>query len=341
MAAPVRPRPNGAPAATADNRVNFGDDAFYSGGAGIPEGRYACYFDSIFHQYEKTDGSKAGPEFLAIRVAAYALEAPDEEPRLGYYGMGRKAILSFMPNPDDEGKSLLAVPGGPATSMNDSTNWNLFRKSMLDCGMPPGTLTNDLRAIDGVWLHIVHIPEPEERKGFGAAATGEAQPEPRRNQTIAVCGEILDGGKPWEGGGGIPEAKPAASTKIARMPTRPGPKAPPAAPPPGVAARAPGRAPARPAAAPPPPAVESPAADEDLLSAAQNAAASVIETSPNGIAKLVLRTGVFKAATKVSGDEVANAVLETYFTDEAALNTLLGTLGYVVDGTKVVPIAAS
>jgi hypothetical protein len=344
MAGPVRP-PRAATAPVADNRVNFGDDSFYTGGGGIPEGDYILFFDVVIHQYEKQDGSKAGPQFLAVRVAAYSFENPEAEPTLGYYSMGSKALQSFMPNVDDEGKSLLAIPGGPASSQNEATNWNLFRRSMIDCGLPQGVLTNDFRAIDGIWVHITHIPEPESRKNMGPL-TGEAGPEERRNRNIAVVSEILDGGKPWEGTGGIPETPtpPAVPgpAKVTRMPAKPGPKAPAAAAaPPAVAPKAPParRAPARaPAAAPPPPAeTESVSTDADVEQAAQSGAASVIEETPNGLPKLVLRTGVFKAVSKSHSAEMATAVLDTYFQDDRSMNALLGTLGYVVNGPRVEP----
>lgn len=336
MAAPTRPKAPTATAPIADNRVSFGDDTFYSaGGGGIPEGRYLTYYDAVTHQYEKQDGSKVGPEFLAIRVAAYPLDSytPETEPLLGYYSMGGKALLSFMPNADDEGKSLLAVPGGPATGLNDSCNWNLYRKSLRDSGMPDGVFTNDLRAIDGTWVHITHIPEPENRKTM-AARTGEAQPEERANRTIAVVTEILEGGSPWEGGGGVPDVAPAPA-KVTRMPARSGAPAQRAAAPPAAAPAR--RAPGRPAAAPPPPAAESPTEDDDLLAAAQTAAAAVIEASPDGVPKLVLKTGVFKAAGKTNGNEIAQKILDTYWADDKTLNGLLGTLGYKINGPRVEP----
>lgn len=324
MATAVK-RPGAATAAPAavDNRVNFGASEFYTAGGGaIPEGKYCLFFDAVVHQYEKTDGQKAGPEFLAIRVAAYALDAPSEDPKVGYYSMGRKAILSFLPNPDDEGKSLLAVPNGPATTLNEMSNWAIFRKSLMDCAMPEGVFTNDLRAIDGVWVQIANIPEPEQRKQMGGSVTGDAQPEPRKNQSIAVVTEILEGGAPWEGGGGMPEEKPKAKV-VGKIPARP--------------AAAPARtAPTR--QAPAPSAAEVESTDDDLLSAAQTAAGSVIEGSADGVAKLVLRTGTFKAATKVNGGEMAQRILDTYFKTDETLNALLGDLGYQVQGPRVVPL---
>lgn len=324
MAAPIRRPGAPAPVAVVDNRVMFGEDSFYTAGGGaIPEGKYILYHDAVVHQYKKQDGTPVGPEFLAIRVTAYALDDPEAEPKVGYYSMGGKALKSFVPNMDDEGKSLVAVPGGPATTLNEMSNWAIYRKSLLDSGMPQGTFTNDLRAIDGVWGHIVNIPEPEGRKGFAGASTGDATPEPRKNQQIAVVSEILDGGAPWDGGGGMPEAAPKAPAKVAgKIAPKPAPIRP-----------APRTAPA------PAPVMEEVAAtDDDLLSAAQVAAGTVIEGSPEGVAKLVLKTGVFKAATKTNGAEVAQAILDMYFTSDDAINALLADLGYTIKGPRVVPI---
>jgi hypothetical protein len=357
MAGPTRPtKPPQAAAVAHDARVNFGDPNFYSGGGGIPEGNYVLYFDTVIHTYQNQAGAPVGGPFLAVRVAAYALENPNTEPSLGYYSMGGKAILSFAPNADDEGKSLLAIPGGPATGMSNQSNWSLFYDSLLNCGLPVGVFTNDLRALDGVWVHMVHVPEPESRKDM-PKNTGDTQEEARQPRKISVVGEIFDGGKPWEGGGGIPEAATAPPAKVTRMPARTGTPTPPATPAPrpaplppaartapaAPAAPAPRRAPGRPAApAPPPPADETPAEDEELLSAAQNAAASVIEKTPNGVPKLVLKTGVFKEAGKTNGNEVAQQILDTYWADDNTLNGLLATLGYVIDpsGARVVPASA-
>lgn len=328
MPVPVR-RPA---AAAVDNRVNFGDPEFYtSGGGGIPEGRYALFFDAVVHQFTKQTGEAAGPEFLAVRVSAYALDDPAAEPKLGYYSMGKKAILSFMPNVADEGKSLVPVPNGPATTVNNSTNWAVLKKSMHDTGLPEkGVFVNDLSVLDGVWVHMVNIPEPEERKGFGGAQTGEVQVE-RRNQTIAVVGEILEGGMPWEGGGGLPEAPVAAAPKAAARPaTRPAPKAP------AAAAARPAARPAPRAAAPV--VEEAEAVDDDLLVAAQNAVGAALLASPNGAGKTILKVNVFKESNKVNDGTVSQAILDTYFATDEALDSLLGPLGYKVDGAKVVAV---
>ena len=315
--------------ATPDNRISFGDDTFYVSGAGIPEGNYALYFDAVIHQFEKSTGEKSGPEFLTIRVSAFQLDELGADPKIGYYRMGSKAILSFAPNTQDEGKSLIAIPGGPAGTMNDSTNWSLFRKSLRDSGLPPVVFVNDLRVLDGVWAHITHVPEPEERKGFGTG-TGEI-PELRRNQTIAVVSEILEGGSPWEGGGGMPKGitpkAPSGPTGVVRSDSQT-PRVPTTS---AATVRVPAQKPNQPEA------VIAPE-DDDVLIAAQTAAATVLEASPDGLPRLLFKTQIFNAANKTSGGPLAQAILDTYFKDEGTMNAFLSELGYEVKGTRVTPI---
>ncbi len=163
---------------------------------------------------------------------------------------------------------------------------------------------------------MTNIPEPEERKGFqNKAATGEAAQEERRAGTVAVVSEILDEGKPWEGTGGIPEAAPAkpAAKVNGKVQTIKKP------------------------AAPPP--VEEAAGDEDIQTAAINGISTVLEKNPNGCPKLVLRTGTFKAVKDSAGDDMANAVLEAFFGDDATLTALLGQVGYTISAGAIKPAA--
>ena len=214
--------------------------------------------------------------------------------------------------------------------MPDSTNWNIFRKSLYDSGMPAGIFTNDASVLDGLWAHLSNVPEPEERKGFGAgkSQTGEVQAaeEPRKNQTTVIVSEILEGGAPWEGGGGFPEAAPAAPV----APPKAGPKGivkPPAARPPMV----------RPAAPAPPVTAAAEVGDDDMQNAAVNGVASVLEANPKGLPKLKLKTDTFKAVLAAAGQEMAQAVINTYFDSDANLGVLVGGLGFKVSGVQVTP----
>lgn len=326
MAGPRRVAPAPAvvqPPPPAASGLMFGDLDFYVGGFTLPEGRYALEFDVRMHAGTKADGTPAGPARLGIMIGAYPLTGGPASNQ--FLSLGSKAHLSFAPDPNT-GKGLVSVPGGPGANANNKTNWFLFLKSLYDCGLPAGIFQNDLTTIDGIWVQTQNIPEPEERKGFGAAKTGEAVEEKRGPSLIPIVTEILDGGKPWEGSGGFEglgeEAAPATpATPAAR-----------------VAPKAPG-APIRPAAvAPAAPAAEAPA-DEDTLTSAINGISAVLEANPKGCTKLLLRTGTFKAVSGSAGAEVANAVLNQFFGTDAALNSVLGSVGYVVQGGNVVPQA--
>lgn len=309
--------------------VDFGDLDFYSGGGfTLPPGRYALEFDVRLHAYTKGDGTR-GVENLGVMVTALPMNEANEQagdPMDQFYSMGSKAKLSFAPNPDT-GKGVVPIPGGPAQSLARSTNWNVLLKSLYDAGLPKGIFTNDLSTIDGVWVVTQNIPEPEERKTFGAK-TGEAEQE-RGNQMISVVSEIIEEGKPWEGGGGAP----AEATTPASKPN-------------GKAGK-PTSAPAKAAAAPtkvaakkapvPEPAEE--VGEDDILQAALLGTAAVLEVLPEGgtVSKLALRTGTFKAVTTASSDDMAQAVLETFFGDDKTLNGLIGQHGYKVQGLQIKP----
>lgn len=307
----------------ANQEVNFGDLGFYVHGGGLPEGNYALEFQVQMYQAKKQSGETAGPSRLGVMMTAYSLTNPAAEPRTQFYSMGSKAHESFAPNPDT-GKGLVPVAGGSgASTLNMSTNWAFFLKSMYDCGLPQGVFTNDLTVLDGVHAHVHNVPEPEERKGFVQSKTSEVESEPRKNQTIAIVSEILENGSPWEGGGGIPEKEvTAAAPKPAANMKAPAKTAPKIAP--KVAPKAP----------PAPPSGEM--SEEELMDAAVQGVTSVLEKNPDGCGKLVLRTGTFKAIQASAGDDAAQAVLDTFFGSDEALNSVLSQLGYTVSGAKIV-----
>lgn len=307
MAPPKRPTPT--PTASGPN---FGSLDFYVAGGGMPEGDYALEFIVLMFQAKKLTGANAGPERLGVQIKAHPLAGG--EPREQFYSMGGNAHLSFQPDPET-GKGLVAVPGGPGSNLNNQTNWAIFLRSLYDSGLPIGIFENDLSVLDGVHVHMANIPEPEERKGFGASKTGEAGEE-RKPGLIAVVTEIKEDGKPWEGTGGLDIAAPKAAPKA-------GPKA--------VAAPAKKAAPA--------PVAEETGEGEDVSEAAIQGTSSVLEKSPQGVTKLALRTGTFKAVNEKLGGEMANAVINTYFGSDDTLNVLLGQLGYVVAGGQVKPQA--
>lgn len=320
MAGPRRMAPPPPPPAV--EGVNFGSLGFYAGGGfSLPKGKYALEFNAIMFAPVNAAGV-AQKARLGVQLVAYPLEGGD--PTEQFLSMGSRADQSFAPN--NTGKGLTPIPGGPASTLQRNTNWNLFLKSLYDCGLPEGIFTNDLSVLDGVWVQTDLVPEPEERKGYGQAKTGEAeaQEERRGSGLIPSVAEILEGGKPWEGGGGFPAAVPVAPAAPSR-----------------VAAPARAAAQTRPAMAPRtaaiPVAVEQ-AGDDDVMTAAVNGMTTVLEAEPNGTSKLKLRTGTFKAVGAASGNEMAQAVIDTYFGSDENLNTVLGQLGYGVQGSNIKPV---
>lgn len=316
MAIPRKP----ATPVAAVNLVNFGALEFYSGGGlRLPEGRYAAEFMAEMNAFTKQDGTSAGNPKLGIMGYFTPLDGGDQ--RQQFFSMGGKAHLSFAPDPTT-GKGLVLVAGGPASTLPRSTGWQLFLNSLYDAGLPEGIFTNDLTVLDGVWVATANQPEPAERKGFGQAQTGEASVEEKRmgDGLVTVVVEILEGGKPWEGTGGVPNE--AVATPVAA------PKA--------VVGRIAPKPAAKPVAAP---VAAAAAGDEDVMTAAEAAVAEVLTAKPAGLPKLGLKTSVFGSITKSQGNEMAQAVQAQVMNDDTVLANLLGTLGYVIAGPLVKPQA--
>lgn len=301
----------------------FSNDFYAGGGLTLPEGDYIwTKVDVVMFQPKKKDGTNSGESKLGVIITTVPLEKPDETPHESFYSMGSKAHLSFAPNPET-GKGLVAIPGGPGTTLQTNTNWDVLRKSLMDCDPNLSTiLSNDVSVLEGMHVHMMPIPEPEERKQFKAvAATGEAAEQQKQyDNKIAVVTEIKEDGKPWEGTGGMPTAKAA---------TKPNGKVAPA--------KAAAPKPAAKAAPAPEPAAEG--VDDTITDAASRGITGVLEKAPNGMPRIKLRTETFKylKASKMDGEEVANAVVDQVFESEDVLSSILGGLGYEVKGTMVSP----
>lgn len=298
---------------------NFLDLTFYSGGFMLPPGRYAMEHNVVLHAFTDKNGQTQGAPRLGVMLNAYPLDGGD--PIQQFISMGTKAHLSYMPS--ENGKGLVAVPGGPGAVTNKA-NWFYYLESLKNCGANEAQ-GNDISVLDGVWVVTDNIPEPEDRKNFGS--TSEVENAGPRNNKMVVVVEIIDGGKPWEGGGGFPEAGKAL----------------------GPATAAPVTTAARPAARPAParaaaPVAAAPAAvDGDATyNAAVNGMASVLTKAQNakGCPKLMLKTGTFKAVTDAEGGAVAQVVIDTYFgADETALANILDELGFALNGVRIDPKA--
>lgn len=323
--APASAAPVAAPAAIVASGPNFLDLSFYSGGFLLPKGRWCMFFDVVMHTPMNNQGIAVGKPRLGVMTACYNLDKLGEEPVEQFFSMGSKADQSFAPN--ETGKGLTPIPGAPSSTAPRNTNWQLFLKSLYDCGLPQGLVSNDITPLDGIWLVTDQVPEPEERKQYAAqAATGEAAADPKEerkgNGLTVIAVEIIDGGKPWEGGGGVPAtAAPVAAARPAAAPARPV-AAPPTRPAPVAAAAAP---------------VAEATSTDDMEAAVINGISSVLEAEPNGTTKLKARTGTFKYLNANGQAGIATQALNTYFGNDETLNTVLGALGYVISGANIVP----
>ncbi len=313
MAAPVR-----RAAAPTPSGVNFGDLGIYVAGGALPEGDY-CIKDLYVQMYQAQTqaGVSRGPARLGVMITFCELADPATE-RKQFYSMGSNADKSFAANPT--GKGLVPVPGGAGTTLNESTNWAIFLKSLYDSGLPQGIFMDDLSVLDGTWVHISNVPEPEERKGYRQSQTGEAAADQTQGpKTIAVVTEIKDDGKPWEGTGGVPEVQQGKvnGQRVGTVATQR-----------TQTASVPSKAATVTTASP---------SDDDLESVALGAITGVLEKNPAGVGKLILRTSTFKALS--SKPEQAQQVISTYFATDDALNGILGMLGYSLQAGQVKPTA--
>lgn len=296
----------------------FGDLGFYGGGSFlIPEGSYIAKNHEVMnwaHQKAKDPKPKLG-----VMITFKSRTDPDAAEIDQFYSMGTSAHLSWAPNPET-GKGVVPIAGGPGTSLPTSSNWGVYISNLYQSGLEQGVFTNDISVLDGVWVQIAHIPEPEERKGF-ASKTGEAAPQQRTTPNkIAVVSLIEEDGKPWEGTGG--DVAPAAPAKAApKTAVKAGP----------VAVKTAPKAAAKSAPAPEP--AESD--DDALKSAAVSGLGEVLASTPPTMTRLKLRTELFKNLSKADAD-TAKGVIDTFFANDDALNSILGDVGYQVQGSNIV-----
>lgn len=334
------PLPKKAPAAPAASggSVDFlsPESQIYVGGFTLPEGRYAVLFNTKLNQPK--DGAKFKLPRLGVELTCSPIE--EDGSRTGadmtqFLSMGTYAHKAFMPSED--GKGLEAIPGGAGTLTNKS-NWALFRDSLLSAGVDPGILSGDFSVLDGIWVETGQEAEPEERKSFKRnAATGDeteaAEAGADENRTdenrtggkIPVVVAIVEGGKPWEGGGGIPEGRVAAPAKVA-------PKA----------AVKPVAGKVAPKVAPKPaPKPAAPAADEgDPSEAAMAAAGEVLGQAryEKSIPRLVFKTQVLTYVKENFGAEMEEAVKDAYFASDEGLAELLTACDRQLVGTAIKPV---
>jgi hypothetical protein len=257
------------------------------------------------------------------------------EPREAMWGLGRKAHESFLPHPDT-GKGLVKVQNPNGTQpLNPNSNWALFLKSLYDVGLPEGVFVNDLTVLDGIHLRTELIDEPEERKNFKSqSVTGDVQEAPRAPGKIAVAAEILEGGAPWDGGGGFAEAEEApkpTAKKTAAPVAKVAPKL--------VTKKAPEPEPEPEEEAAEEEAAEESGVSEDVMEAALEGMAEVMrdKAKAKGSTRVMFKTGMFKAVTAKHGEDMAQAV-QGIWEDPATIATVLGEYGMKLVGTNIVPV---
>jgi hypothetical protein len=295
---------------------NFGNLSGYSAGGGLPEGDYCLSkFEVKMHQAIDQQGVKKGAARLVVMITFSPLTGEGEEVERPY-SLGSKAHESWAPREDSKG--IVPVPGGPGTPPNNGTNWAYFVKSLLDSGLPEDVLKDDLSALDGTWVHMQNVPEPEERKGYATAATGEAGMD-TRPKTIAIVSEIKENGKPWEGTGGVPEEKGTVRS-VATSSKGGKPNGAPAIQRGAVAQHVTDSSPS------------------DVTEAAQAAVTEILMKVPNGMNILMLKTSAFKTINEKLGQDTAQKVINEVFGNSKALGAVLGGIGYRLDGVNVKPI---
>lgn len=318
--------------------VNFGDLEFYvSGGGGLnlPPGLYAMEHEVLMFLPRKKDNTPSGtPAFLAAKLIAHPINedgTPVEEGEVHetILSMGSKAHESFQPGAD--GKSLRRVPNPKFPNALADTNWQLYLKSLYDCGLPRGIFSNDFTVLDGIWVRTDLQAAPAKRKEYQGRGTGAAAAQNQQGQEkkqyddkVVVVVDILDGGKPWEGGGGIPEAdaKPTAKKSAG----------------PAGKSKATAAAPAGKKTGKPAVAAEEEGDDEAVKTAAMDAIGTVLSKKANkgGMKKAKLRMEVFGAIGE-EDEDMAQAVADTIFADEDQLSGVLEELGFELRGPEVVP----
>jgi hypothetical protein len=285
--------------------VNFLSIGLYSAGYTLPEGDY--WWEDCTLQMHSGFGPNAANNTpkLGVMIKMHDLGDLKAEPRLQFYGLGAKAHLSFSPDPT--GKMLVPIPGAPAFNFSKYTNFGILLESLVNSEPTIETLpNNNLGIFDGLHVHMQSVPEPKERAGFSNASTGEAAGAPRKEQTVAIVTAILEGGKPWEGGGGAPKGvtKPAVAGKVA-TPTSTT-------------------------------ALPSDASDdEDLMMVAINGLSSYLDEHPAGASKLLVRISSLKHVSEKYGEELCRKVESTFFANDSTLNVVLGKLGYTVAGPMI------
>lgn len=303
--------------------VPFLDMSTYSeGGANfdIPEGDYAVQYRVTNEKF--ADGSMP----VGAKLTCMPLRGGDTIEKFIKFGTGMED--SWMPSED--GMSVVENPNFPEDqtrkAFSKKSNWGIHLKSLYDVAPDIPNLSDSFEPIDGIWVTIQNIPEPAERASYNASTAEEAEKKKKFPAKIPVITAIIEGGKPWEGGGGFDFATAAApkttvKAKVAPL-TKPGPV--------GVKKAA------------PPVVVEETEEEEvdeneasDAATVAGSAVAAFLSKNKAGSSSAMLQTQVFSAVKKEHGAEMAQAVMSALQGD--GYEAILGMQGFKLAGALVKP----
>ncbi len=296
--------------------VPFLDMSTYAEGGqsfDIPEGNYAIQYRVVNAKY--TDGTTP----IGTEITAFPLGGGDPVVKFITYGKGMEE--SWMPSGD--GMSVLETEQEEdfvRKPFSKKGNWAVHLKSLYDAVPDIPNLSDSFEPIDGIWATIQNIPEPEERSTFGQSTAEETEKRKKFPNKIPVITAILDGGKPWEGGGGFDfEAKPTKT--VAKKPA-----------PPAVKPKA------KPTPEPEEEAEEEQDENEasDATTVADSAVAAFLAKNKAGSSSAMLQTSVFSAVKKEHGAEMAQAVMGILKGD--SYEALLGGHSFELKGVMVKPV---
>lgn len=278
----------------------------------FPEGDYAFQL--------RVDNEKFADGTVPIGCRLTGLPLRGGEAVEKFISFGKDMERSWIPTPD--GMSIAENPEFPEDEtrkpFSKKGNWAIFLKSIRDCD-PAVPLNDSFEPIDGFWGHLQNIPEPTERAAYGQG-TAEQSEKPKYPRKVPVITAILEGGKPWEGGGGFDlEAAPAKKVT------------PPVAKKPGIGTKK--------AVAPvePEEEAEEETTDEneelDAATVADSAIAVILAKNKAGMSSAMLQTNVFSAVKKEHGDAMAQGVMKVMKGD--GYEALLGMHQFALVGNMI------
>ena len=151
---------------------------------------------------------KADADVPALRVT---METEDGEESMQYFSAGRAD--HFMPTEDGLGLDQV----GARTSINESTNFATFMRSLIEVGCDESKFDEDISALEGMNVHVRRIPQ-KERGGF---PNTRPDGQPRMVLTVTKINSV-----PWDEDDAA--ARPAAAKARAKPPAAAKAKAKPA-----------------------------------------------------------------------------------------------------------------